>query len=85
MLNQKIEPFIKQRESSISAFNALNKQLYGEGHPSSIPLGGTTESVESITLDDLKEYFEQNIPKVAHFHIVGDINQNEFKSLKIIQ
>jgi len=66
------------------AFNALNKQLYGEGHPSSTPLGGTTESVESITLDDLKEYFEQNIsPKVAHFHIVGDINQNEsLKALK---
>lgn len=66
------------------AFNALNKQLYGEGHPSSIPLGGTIESVESITLDDLKEYFEQNIsPKVAHFHIVGDINQDEsLKALK---
>ena len=66
------------------AFNALNKQLYGEGHPSSIPLGGTTESVKSITLDDLKEYFEQNIsPKVAHFHIVGDINQDEsLKALK---
>ena len=66
------------------AFNALNKQLYGEGHPSSIPLGGTTESVESITLNDLKEYFEQNIsPKVAHFHIVGDINQDEsLKALK---
>ena len=66
------------------AFNALNKQLYGEDHPSSTPLGGTTESVESITLDDLKEYFEQNIsPKVAHFHIVGDINQDEsLKALK---
>lgn len=60
------------------AFNALNKKLYGENHPSATPLGGTTDSVESITMSDLKAYFNANIsPKVAHFHIVGNINENE--------
>ena len=60
------------------AFNALNKKLYGEDHPSATPLGGTTDSVESITMSDLKAYFNANIsPKVAHFHIVGNINENE--------
>ena len=65
------------------AFNALSKKLYGDAHPSSIPLGGTTESVNSITMNDLKEYFATNIsPKVSHFHIVGDISENE--SLKVL-
>ena len=65
------------------AFNALSKKLYGDAHPSSIPLGGTTESVNSITMNDLKEYFTTNIsPKVSHFHIVGDISENE--SLKVL-
>ena len=60
------------------AFNALNKKLYGENHPSATPLGGTTDSVKSITMSDLKAYFNANIsPKVAHFHIVGNINENE--------
>ena len=60
------------------AFNALNKRLYGDNHPSATPLGGTAESVESITMSDLKDYFNANIsPQVAHFHIVGDINEKE--------
>jgi len=60
------------------AFNALNKRLYGDNHPSATPLGGTAESVESITMSDLKNYFNANIsPQVAHFHIVGDINEKE--------
>ncbi|MFL2511163.1 MAG: M16 family metallopeptidase [Candidatus Neomarinimicrobiota bacterium] len=60
------------------AFNALNKRLYGDSHPSATPLGGTAESVESITMTDLKNYFSANIsPQVAHFHIVGDINEKE--------
>ncbi len=60
------------------AFNALNKRLYGDNHPSATPLGGTADSVESITMSDLKNYFNANIsPQVAHFHIVGDINEKE--------
>tara|TARA_B100000963_G_scaffold207184_1_gene180473 strand:- start:4704 stop:7529 length:2826 start_codon:yes stop_codon:yes gene_type:complete len=60
------------------AFNALNKRLYGDNHPSATPLGGTAASVESITMSDLKNYFNANIsPQVAHFHIVGDINEKE--------
>ena len=57
------------------AFNALNKRLYGDNHPSATPLGGTAASVESITMTDLKNYFNANIsPQVAHFHIVGAVS-----------
>ena len=60
------------------AFNALAKQLYGSTHPASTPIGGKESSVQSITIDDIKKYFKQNIsPKVSHFHIAGNITQED--------
>mgnify|MGYP001208171722 FL=1 len=77
---------IKQRKTSAQsvAFNALSKQLYGQGHPASTPVGGTENSVTAITMDDIKKYFKQNIsPKVAHFHVAGKITQSSIeKSLQ---
>jgi len=69
---------IKQRKTNAQsvAFSALAKQLYGPNHPASIPLGGTEKSVNSITMKDIKDYFESNLtPKVSHFHIAGDIKK----------
>jgi zinc protease len=69
---------IKQRKTNAQsvAFSALAKQLYGPNHPASIPLGGTEKSVNSITMQDLKDYFESNLtPKVSHFHVAGDIKK----------
>ena len=77
---------IRQRKTSGQsvAFNALAKQLYGKGHPASTPIGGTESTVKSITMDDLKTYFKQNIsPKVSHFHVAGKITQSTIeKSLQ---
>ena len=70
---------IKQGKTraQLVAFNALSKKLYGENHPASMPIGGTESSVKSITMDDLKNYFKQNIsPRVSHFHIAGKITQS---------
>jgi len=70
---------IKQRKTSAQsiAFNALAKQLYGQGHPASTPIGGIESTVKSITMVDIKNYFQQNIsPKVSHFHIAGKITQS---------
>ena len=70
---------IKQRKTSAQsiAFNALAKQLYGQGHPASTPIGGIESTVKSITMDDIKNYFQQNIsPKVSHFHVAGKITQS---------
>ena len=77
---------IKQRKTSAQsvAFNALSKQLYGEDHPASTPVGGTEKSVQSITMNDIKNYFNENIsPQVSHFHVAGKMTQRSIeKSLK---
>ena len=77
---------IKQRKTSAQsvAFNALSKQLYGKDHPASTPLGGTEESVASITMNDIKNYFkENNSPQVSHFHVAGKMTQSTIeKSLQ---
>ena len=77
---------IKQRKTSAQtvSFSALSKQLYGTGHPASTPVGGTENSINSITMNDLKKYFKQNIsPRVSHFHVAGKITQSAIeKSLQ---
>ena len=77
---------IKQRKTSAQsvAFNALSKQLYGKDHPASTPVGGTEKSVESITMNDIKSYFKENIsPQVSHFHVAGKMTQSTIeKSLQ---
>ena len=77
---------IKQRKTSAQsvAFNALSKQLYGEDHPAATPVGGTEKSVQSITMNDIKNYFNENIsPQVSHFHVAGKMTQRSIeKSLK---
>ena len=79
---------IKQRKTNAQsvAFDALAKQLYGNNHPASTPIGGTENSVESITMDDIMSYFKQNIsPKVSHLHIAGNITQgNAERSLQLL-
>lgn len=55
---------------------AFNKLLYGEANILSHNPSGTTSSVEAITLDDLKEYYTNNLsPSLADFHVVGSINK----------
>ncbi|MEL6534843.1 MAG: pitrilysin family protein [Bacteroidota bacterium] len=69
---------IRARESNPSAIAgmAVRKVLYGDGHILSNSTSGTIESVESISLEDLKNYHAQYFsPSVATFHIAGDIDQ----------
>lgn len=73
---------IKQSKTrpQLVSINALRKQLYGKSHPRSFPVGGTIESVNQITMKDLKDHFYKYIsPKDAHIHIVGDINKENAK------
>ncbi len=56
----------------------FSKLVYGDKNILSIPIAGTEESVSSITLNDLKEYYNNYFtPSVANFHIVGNINQEQ--------
>ena len=55
-----------------------NKLLYGEDHIFSLPTSGTEASVEAITIEDLKAYYEKNYsPSVSSFQIVGKINKED--------
>ena len=63
------------------ASRVFNEILYGEDHIFSKPTYGTMESVSSITLDDLKEYYNKNFsPSVASFHFVGAIEKDQVVS-----
>ncbi len=54
-------------------FGKLN---IGADNVLSTDISGTPESVEAITMDDLKGFYEKNLsPSVANFMIVGDVDQ----------
>ena len=60
------------------ASNTFNSVVYGEDNILSKNPIGTINTVESITLDDLKAYYEANMsPNVADFMVVGAINEQE--------
>lgn len=70
---------IEQQKASPNAIagNAFSKLVYGENHILSNNNVGTESSVENISIDDLKAYYNSNVsPTVAKFHIVGDISQS---------
>ncbi|HPE22688.1 MAG TPA: pitrilysin family protein [Bacteroidales bacterium] len=55
---------------------AFNKIVLGADNILSTDASGTVESVETITLEDLKSFYEKYIsPSSANFLIVGDIDQ----------
>ncbi len=62
---------------NVVANRVYNRILYGEEHIFSYPTSGTVESVNAITMDDLKTYYNQNFsPSVSAFQIVGKIDKN---------
>ena len=59
------------------ASSTMRKLLFGEESILAIDRAGTVESVEGITMDDLKEYYTSNLsPTVSRFHIVGSIGED---------
>lgn len=62
------------------ARNTMNDLLFGKGSLLATPVDGTIESVESITLEDLQEYYEKNFsPRMAAFHYVGELSPSKVK------
>jgi len=58
------------------ANNVFGKLVYGENSILGVNTMGTAESVESISMDDLRGYYETSFsPSVAHISIAGDITQ----------
>lgn len=59
----------------------FNNVVYGKDNVLAKNSIGTSESVNSITVADLKAYYEKNVsPSVAKMHIVGDINKAKVTS-----
>jgi zinc protease len=80
LIKQSTKSSIQRREANPNAIAEaeFNKLLYGENHMLSNSNSGTEESVEAITIDDLKAYYDSYIsPTLAKMHIVGDISEKD--------
>lgn len=63
---------------SVTATNIFIKLLYGDENILSNPLTGNQESVSSITIDDLKNYYSNNLsPSISSFLFVGNLPQEK--------
>ena len=63
---------------NVIAQRVYNKVLYGEDHPFANPSKGSVESVEALTIQDLKDFYNANFsPSVSRFHVVGDISEDD--------
>ncbi|WP_029038602.1 M16 family metallopeptidase [Salinimicrobium xinjiangense] len=80
LAKQQVINRIQQEKASPNniASNEFRKLMYGENHILSHNNQGTEMSVEAIKLEDLKNYYANNLsPQLASFLVVGDIEQNE--------
>lgn len=60
----------------VIANNVYRKLLYGKKHILSAPIVGTKESVSSLTLDDVKNFYANNFsPSIAKVVVVGDVSK----------
>lgn len=85
--NEIIENINRNKTSAATtASNVFQKLVYGENNILSNDLMGTVESVNSITLNDIKNYYKNNFaPQITNIVIAGNITKDkavdEFKSL----
>ena len=57
---------------------ALNKLVYGSSHILGYNTRGTKESIEKITLDDLKQYYSRNLsPSITKIVVAGNISREQ--------
>ena len=55
------------------------KMLYGEGHIMAIPQIGTKETVEKLTLEDVKAYYNKMMsPDISRMVVVSDLAKDAF-------
>ena len=76
---QQVISQIQQQEANPNsiAATAYDRLIYGNENIRAKNILGTMGSVQAITLDDLKSYYQNYLsPSVAHLHIVGDIDQS---------
>ena len=88
LAKQSVLSQIAQQQSNPNsiATGEFNKLLYGEENIQSFSPLGTEESVQSITMADLKEYHQNYIsPAVANMHVAGAIQAGQItRSLRTL-
>ena len=66
---------------SYLASTTLNELIFGENNILAVESVGTEESVNSITIDDLKDFYKKNFsPSLAQFIVAGDIDQKRVEA-----
>jgi zinc protease len=66
------------KDPSAIANLVFQRLLYGDEHIYSIPSGGIEETVNAITLEDVKAFYEKYYaPDISELVIVGDVKKNE--------
>ena len=87
-LRQASLAMIAQRQANPNAIatNVFNRLIYGDAHILSKPITGDEDSVNALTISDLKEYYQRAFsPRAASWNIAGDITQEEaIKSLNAV-
>jgi len=67
----------QKTNASTIANNIFTKLIYGEKHIYATPTIGTLESIKKITLEDVKNYYQNNFsPKNAKVVIVGNLEES---------
>lgn len=65
-----------KKEASVTASNLFNKMMYGADNPTAYASSGTEETVEGITLEDVKGFYASHYsPKIASVVAVSDLGQ----------
>lgn len=65
--------------ASVLAENAYRRILYGSNHIMGLPAEGTAETVESITLDDVKNYYAKLNSSMLSIAVTGDASKEEIE------
>ena len=88
LAKQQVLSQLQQQQADPNSIATLefNKLIYGPNNILSKNILGTTKSVETITIQDLKNYYKNNLsPMRANFMAVGDLEEKAAKeSLKAI-
>lgn len=75
---------LKRTETTPSAIasSVFDKLIYGSDNLLAKQATGTQKSVEGITIDDLKAYYDQNLsPSLAKIMVLGDISKEDASKL----
>ncbi|NMM47064.1 M16 family metallopeptidase [Marinigracilibium pacificum] len=66
------------KDPSSIASNIYDRLLYGEGHIYSLPTSGNIATLQNITLEDVKAFYEKNYSAgLASVTVVGDVEEGQ--------